>query len=66
MKPAALPTRTLMRRVLVPCLLINAAVLWLFRDQLAGLADIRLHAPDLALVLILQLHFHSFSLLHQV
>jgi len=63
MKPAADSTRTLVRRVLIPCLLINAAVLWLFRDQLAGLADIRLHAPDLALLarqsLVVQLHLFA-------
>lgn len=63
MKPAPVSTRTTLRRVLVPCLLINGAVLWLFRDQLAGLADIRLHAPDFALLarqsLVVQLHLFA-------
>lgn len=64
MKPApVVSTRTTLRRVLLPCLLINGAVLWLFRDQLAGLADIRLHAPDLALLarqsLVVQLHLFA-------
>lgn len=63
MKPAPVSTSTLLRRVIIPCLLINGAVLWLFREQLAGLADIRLHTPDLALIakqsLVVQLHLFA-------
>jgi uncharacterized membrane protein len=35
-----------LRRVILPGLAINAAVLWLLRDHLAGLAGARLRAPD--------------------
>ncbi len=63
MKSAPVSTRVTLRRVLIPCLLINGAVLWLFRDQLAGLADIRLRAPDLALLarqgVVVQLHLFA-------
>jgi uncharacterized membrane protein len=49
-----------LRRAIVPALAINAVVLWFSRDQLAGLADARLHAPDWKLMLhagwMIQLH----------
>lgn len=52
-----------LKRIAIPCLLINGAVLWLFRDQLAGLAGVRLQTPDLALLgrqsLVIQLHLFA-------
>lgn len=52
-----------LRRIAIPCLLINGAILWLLRDQLAGFADMRLHAPDWGLLarqsLVVQLHLFA-------
>ena len=59
-KSAPDPTLTNLIRVGVPGLAIGAAILWLLRDQLAGFAAVRLHAPDLSLIaaksLVVQLH----------
>ncbi len=65
MKPSNAPVSAAanLRRVAIPCLLINGAILWLLRGQLAGFANVRLHAPDFALLagqsLVIQLHLFA-------
>lgn len=58
-----LSTSRALRRLILPGLLVTAVALWLLRGQLAGLAETRPHAPDLALIarqsLVIQLHLFA-------
>jgi uncharacterized membrane protein len=57
------PTLINLLRVGVPGLAVGGAILWLLRGQMPALANVRVHAPDFALIagqsLVIQLHLFA-------